>query len=47
MHGHMNLKFVNVLLSEPTITVGPSLNLTKQRPVGCSVWPNELHHNRQ
>ena len=36
---------VNVASSVPTITVGPSLNLTKQRPVACPLGPNEFQQN--
>jgi hypothetical protein len=34
---------VNVVYPVPTITAGPSLNLTKQRTVLCPVQPNEFH----
>jgi len=51
--GHLNLKkscglaekSVNVVSTVSTITVGPSLNLSKQRPVGCPIGRNELHEN--
>jgi len=33
--------------SVPTITVGPSLNLTKQRLVGCPIGRNEFHQNEK
>jgi len=34
---------VSVVTSVPTSTVGPSLNLTKQRLAGCRIKPDEFH----
>jgi len=36
---------VNVVSSCATVTVGPSLNLTKNRPVGCPMGPEEFPSN--
>jgi hypothetical protein len=36
---------VNVVSSVSTITVGPLLNLIKQRPVGCLIGPKEFYLN--
>ena len=33
--------------SLPTITVGPSLNLTKQHLVGCPIGRNEFHQKEK
>jgi len=38
---------VNLLLSDPMITVGPSLNLTKERSVGCPIWLTKFHQKRK
>jgi len=50
---HLNLKksrllieqSVNVGPSVPTITVGPTLNLTKQRPVECPIGRKEFQQH--